>query len=83
MGPVIEPKMRNLQEIIGFLLKNQLYLNLYVLIVTFNNTITPQKCVENCSEDQLSILVHIIITSFFCNLDYNFENSVLFGQIPD
>ena len=35
IGPVIiDPKMRNLQEIIGFLLKIQLYLNLYDLIMT-------------------------------------------------
>ena len=34
IGPVIDPKMRNLQEIIGFLLKIQLYLNLYALIMT-------------------------------------------------
>ena len=32
IGPVIDPKMRNLQKIIGFLLKIQLYLNMYVLI---------------------------------------------------
>ena len=34
IGPVIDPKMRNLQEIMGFLLKIQLYLNLYALIMT-------------------------------------------------
>ena len=31
MGPVIDPKMCNLLEIIGFLVKIQLYLNLYAL----------------------------------------------------
>ena len=34
IGPVIDPKMRKLQENIGFLLKNQLYLNLYALRMT-------------------------------------------------
>ena len=34
VGLVINPKMRNLQEIIGFLTKNQFYLNLYALIMT-------------------------------------------------
>ena len=35
IGPVIDPKMRNFLEIIGFLLKNQLYLNLYALIIIY------------------------------------------------
>ena len=34
MGLVIDLKMCNLQEIIGFLTKIQLYLNLYALIMT-------------------------------------------------
>ena len=34
MGLVIDPKMRNLQEIIGFLTKIQFYLDLYALIMT-------------------------------------------------
>ena len=34
MGPVIDPKMRNLQEIIRVLVKIQLYLNLYALKMT-------------------------------------------------
>ena len=75
--------MRNLQEIMGFLLKIQLYLNLYTF---FNDRVITQntpKCVENCSSDQLSIFVRLIIASFFCNLDYNSENSVFFGQIRD
>ena len=49
MGLVIDPKMRNLQEIIGFLTKIQFYLNL-----CFNNdrviTQHAPKCVENCSD---------------------------------
>ena len=58
--------MRNLQEIIGFLLKNQF------LSVCFNNDRaiiqnTP-KCVENCSDDQLSIFVRVPITSFLVTL---------------
>ena len=74
--------MRNLQEIIGFLLKIQLYLNL-----CFNNdraiTQNTPKCVENCSDDQLSYICSSTYYQFFCNLDYNSENSVFFGQIPD
>ena len=31
---MVDPKMRNLQEIIGFVWKIQLYLNLYALIMT-------------------------------------------------
>ena len=46
MGPVIDPKMRNLQELIGFLTKIQLYLNLYALIMTQH----APKSVENCSD---------------------------------
>ena len=34
MGPVIDPNMCNLREIIGFLVKIQLYLNLYALKMT-------------------------------------------------
>ena len=34
MGPVIDPKMCNLQEKIGFLVKIQLYLNMYALKMT-------------------------------------------------
>ena len=43
---------------------------------------TP-KCVENCSDDQLSYIYWSTYYQFFCNLDYNSENSVFFGQIPD
>ena len=72
--------MRNLQEIIGFLLKIHLYLR-------FNNnraiTQNTPKCVENCSDDQLSYNCSSTYYQFFCNLDYNSENSVFFGQIPD
>ena len=64
--------MRNLQEIMGFLLKIQLHLNLYALIITQN---TP-KCVENCSDDQLSYIYLSNYYQFFCNLDHNYENSV-------
>ena len=49
MGLVIDPKMRNLQEIIGILTKIQLYLNLYVLIMTTFPQHAP-KCEENCSD---------------------------------
>ena len=76
--------MRNLQEIIRFLLKIQLYLNLYALIIN-DRAITQNtpKCVENCSDDQLSYICSSTYYQFFCNLDYNSENSVFFGQIPD
>ena len=50
MGLVIDPKMRNLQEITGFLTKNSVIFK----SVCFNNdrVITQQapKCVENCSD---------------------------------
>ena len=65
--------MRNLQEIKDFLLKIQLY-------VCFNNdrviTQNTPKCVENCSDDQLSYICSSNYYQFFCNLDYNSENSV-------
>ena len=81
IGLVIDPNMRNLQEIIGFLLKIQLYLNLYAYdrVITQNTL----KCVENCSDDQLSDICSSTYYQFFCNLDYKSENSVFFGQIPD
>ena len=50
MGLVIDPKMRNLQEIIGFLTKIQLNVNLYALIMTELITLHAPKCVENCSD---------------------------------
>ena len=50
MGLVIDPKMRNLQGIIGFLKKNSVIFK----SVCFNNdrVITQHavKCVENCSD---------------------------------
>ena len=50
MGLVIDPKMRNLQEIIGFLTKNSVIFK----SVCFNNdrviTQHAPKCVENCSD---------------------------------
>ena len=77
--------MRNLQEIIGLLLKIQFYLNLYALIMTLQTAITQNtpKCVENCSDDQLSYICSSTYYQFFCNLDFNSENSVFFGQIRD
>ena len=38
---------------------------------------TP-KCVENCSDDQLSYICSSTYFQFFCTLDYNSENSVFF-----
>ena len=49
MGPVIEPKKRNLQEITGFLVKIQLYLNLYALKNDRVITQHTPNYVENCS----------------------------------
>ena len=50
MGLVIDPKMRNLQEIIGFFDKNSVIFK----SVCFNNdrviTQHAPKCVENCSD---------------------------------
>ena len=50
MGLVIDPEMRNLQEIIGFLTKNLVIFK----SVCFNNdrliTQHAPKCVENCSD---------------------------------
>ena len=77
----MDPKMRNLQEIIGFLLKIQLYLNLYALIMTVAITQNTPKCVENCSDDQLSYICSSTYYQFFCNLDYNSENSVFWSDI--
>ena len=55
--------------------------------VFFNNdcaiTQNTPKCVENCSGDQLSYICSSTYYQFFCNLDYNSENSVFFGQIRD
>ena len=71
--------MRNLQEIIGFLLKIQLFKS-----VCFNNdraiTQNTPKCVENCSDDQLSYICLSTYYQFFCNLDYNSENSVFWSD---
>ena len=54
--------------------------------VCFNNdraiTQNTPKYVENCSDDQLSYICSSTYYQFFCNLDYNSENSVFFGQIP-
>ena len=75
IGPVIDPKMRNL-------VKNSVIFN----PVCFNNdraiTQNTPKCVENCSYDQLLYIYSSTYYQFFCNLDYNSENSVFFGQIP-
>ena len=45
---MIEPKMRNLQEIIGFFVNIQLYLNLYALKNSRVITQLTPNCVENC-----------------------------------
>ena len=75
--------MRNLQKVIGFLLKNSVIFK----SVCFNNdhaiTQNTPKCVENCSDDQLSYICSSTYYQFFCSLDYSSENSVFFGQIPD
>ena len=75
--------MRNLQEIIFFFVKNSIIFK----SVCFNNdyaiTQNTPKCVENCSDDQLSYIGSSTYYQFSRNLDYNSENSVFFGQIRD
>ena len=75
--------MRNLQEIIGFLLKNSVIYK----SVCFNNdraiTQNTPACVENCSGGQLSYICSSTYYQFFCNLDCNSENSVFFCQMWD
>ena len=60
--------MRNLQEIIGFLLKNSVMFK----SVCFNNdraiTQNTLKCVENCSDINYHIFVCLLITSFSVTL---------------
>ena len=46
MGPMIDPKMRTLQEVIVFLQKNSYIYIEYDRVIKHN---TP-KCVENCSD---------------------------------
>ena len=60
MGPVIDPKMGNLEKIIGFLTKIQLYLNLYALKMT-------KLCRKLFINDH--IFVHLIITNFSVTLN--------------
>ena len=71
MGPVIDLKMHNLQEIISFLAKIRLYLNLHALIIQYT-----QKCVDNCSDDLLLYICLSNYYQFFANRVYNSENSV-------
>ena len=75
--------MCNLQEIKGFFVKNSVIFK----SIWFNNdraiTQNTPKCVENCFDDQLSYICSSTYYQFICNLDYNAENSVFFGQIPD
>ena len=69
--------MPNIQEISGFKKKSVIFKP-----VCFNNdraiTQNTLKCVENCSGDQLSYIYSSNYYQFFCNLDYNSENSVCF-----
>ena len=50
--------------------------------ICFNNdraiTQNTPKCVENCSDDQISYNCSSTYYQFFCNLDYNSENSGFF-----
>ena len=66
---------------------NRIFVNNSVKSVCFNTdrviTQNTPKCVENRSDDQLSYIYSSSYYQFFCNLNYNSENSVLFGQIPD
>ena len=62
IGPVIDPKMRNLQEIIGFFVKTSVIFK----SVCFNNdrviTQNTPKCVENCFVDQL---LYICLSNYY------------------
>ena len=60
MGPVIDPKILYVQEKIGFLSKNQLYLNLYAI----NNDRIVTQYTPKLSIINYHIFVHQIITSF-------------------
>ena len=68
--------MRNLQE------RNRIFVKNSVIFksVCFNNdraiTQNTPKCVENCSDDQLSYICSSTYYQFFCNPNYNSENSV-------
>ena len=76
--------MRNLQEIMGFLLiKSSVILKSVCFINDRAITQNTPKCVENCSDDHLSNICSSTFYQFFYNRDYNSENSVFFGQIPD
>ena len=75
--------MRNHQEIIGFFVENSVTFK--SVCFTSDRAITQNtpKRVENCSDDQLSYICSSTYYHFFCNLNYNSENRVFFGQIPD
>ena len=70
-----------------FLRNNRIFVKNSVIFksVCFNKdraiTQNTPKCVEKCSDDQLSYIYLSTYYQFFCNLDYNSENSVFFGQI--
>ena len=65
MGLVIHPKMRNLQEIIGFLTKIQLFES-----VCFNN--------NRVATQHAPIFVHLIITSFSVTLFITLKTACFF-----
>ena len=61
--------MRNFQEIIGYFCKKSIVFK----SVCFNNdraiTQNTPRCVENCSDNQLSYNCSSTYYQFFCNLD--------------
>ena len=72
--------MRNLQE------NSRIFVKISVIFksVCLNNdraiTQNTPKCVENCSDDQLSYICSSTYYQFFCNPDYNSENSVFWSD---
>ena len=79
IGPVIDQKMRNLQEIIGFFSKKSVIFR----SVCFNNdrviTQHTPTCVENYSGDYYHTFVHLRITSFSSNT----RQTLLLGHVHE
>ena len=84
MGPVIDPKMCNLQEIIGFLVKNSVIFKSVCFKTDRVITQHTPNYVENCSEHYNDhIIVHLIITSFSVTLIITLKTVCFICQIPD
>ena len=68
--------MRNLQEIVGFLLKKSVIFKFVCFINDRVITRNTPKSIENCSDDQLLHIYSSNYCQYVCNLDFNSENSV-------